>query len=291
MLKLAGFDVEAVSVGGLETCIELPSLGLAFDIGRCPMSAVRRDTLLFTHAHMDHMGGIAYHAATRDLLHMAPPTYIVPRENHADVLALLDVWRRLDHSTLPCTVIPCAPGERVPLSGGRAAVAFRSPHRVPCQGYGLVARRKKLLPAFAALAGPELQRRRLAGEVVQEEYDVVEVAFTGDSLIEVVDREPMVRQARLLVMEVTFLDERVPVAAARSKGHIHLDEVIERAALFENEALLFTHFSARYSAADILRILDARLPPGLRERVTPLLPPLLPPASPAPQRGPAAKAR
>ena len=65
----------------------------------------------------------------------------------------------------------------------------------------------------------------------------------------------------------------VSVEKARSKGHIHLDEVIARAELFENEAILFTHFSARYSADDIRRILETRLPASLRDRVTPLLPP------------------
>lgn len=271
MLKLVGIDVEAVSVGGLETCIELPSFDLAFDIGRCPMSAVRRKRILCTHAHMDHLGGLAYHAATRDLMGMPPPTYLVPRENHADVLALFDVWRRLDRSELPCTVVACGPGDRMELGGGRVALPFRSPHRVPCQGYAIVARRKKLRPAYEGLPGEEIHRRRLAGEVVSDDHEVVEVAFTGDSVIDVVEREAAVRTARLLVMEVTFLDERVSVEKARSKGHIHLDEVIERAALFENEALLFTHFSARYSAADVRRILDARLPDSLRGRVTPLV--------------------
>jgi ribonuclease Z len=71
---------------------------------------------------------------------------------------------------------------------------------------------------------------------------------------------------------VTFLDDRVPVAEARAKGHVHLDEVVERAELFENEALLFTHFSARYRPAEVRAILAARLPPALAERVTPLLP-------------------
>ncbi|MFT5080828.1 MAG: hypothetical protein ACI84E_001486, partial [Planctomycetota bacterium] len=44
-----------------------------------------------------------------------------------------------------------------------------------------------------------------------------------------------------------------------------------RADLFENEAILMTHFSPRYNRARILEVLDERLPPGLRERVTPLL--------------------
>lgn len=39
----------------------------------------------------------------------------------------------------------------------------------------------------------------------------------------------------------------------------------------QNEAILLIHFSARYSATSIRRLLEERLPEGLRERCTPLL--------------------
>ena len=35
-MDLGGVNIEAISVGGLETCIQLPGAKLAFDIGRCP---------------------------------------------------------------------------------------------------------------------------------------------------------------------------------------------------------------------------------------------------------------
>ena len=62
-------------------------------------------------------------------------------------------------------------------------------------------------------------------------------------------------------------------APVAERLHLVHDEVIERADVFENEAILFTHFSARYGRDEVLSLLDARLPEGLRDRVTPLLPP------------------
>ena len=53
-------------------------------------------------------------------------------------------------------------------------------------------------------------------------------------------------------------------------GHIHLDEICERAELFENEAILLTHFSARYTRHEIASLLEKKLPPSLADRVTPL---------------------
>ena len=75
---LDGLEVRAVSVAGMETCIELPSLKTCFDIGHGHRSTARNHTVLFTHAHIDHMGGIGHHAATRSMLSMGPPTYVVP---------------------------------------------------------------------------------------------------------------------------------------------------------------------------------------------------------------------
>ena len=112
---------------------------------------------------------------------------------------------------------------------------------------------------------------RARGESVAETTQDPIVAFCGDTLIDVVEREDVVRRARLLILEVTFLDERVPVADARDKGHIHLDEVCERPDLVQNEVLLFTHFSARYGAEDVRRILRQKLPASLRDRVVPFV--------------------
>lgn len=270
-MRLAGHTVHAVSIGGIETCVELPDLDLAFDIGRCPHSAIRRQRIMLTHTHMDHAGGIAYHAATRDLYKIKAPTWYVPRENEADLRALIEVWRRLDRSDFPVQIVGVSPGDRVDLGRGWVAVPFRSPHRVMCQGYALSRQRSRLRAELQGLGEEAIRARRLAGEVVSETHEVVEFAFTGDTLPEVIEREESVRTARLLVIECTFLDGRVPVAKARESGHVHLDELLDRAELLQNEAILLTHFSARYGEREIVEILDRRLPAPLRQRVTPLL--------------------
>ncbi len=271
-LHLGDLEIEGLSLGGLETTIAVPKWDLCFDVGRCPPFAVKRSTILVTHAHMDHAGGLAYHAAMRDLLGLQPPRYVVPRENFEAFNDLFDVWRRLDRSRLPCEIIPLSPGESVSIGRERRVDAFRSPHRVPCQGYALVSQRSRLLPEFVGLPHGRIQALVLAGTVVTEAFDQIEVVFCGDTVIDVVDREVAVRTARVLILEVTFLDGKVGVEAARSKGHVHLDEVVERADLFENEHLVFTHFSQRYSTQDVHAIIARRLPPRLRERAHVLCP-------------------
>ncbi|MCZ6599164.1 MAG: MBL fold metallo-hydrolase [Planctomycetota bacterium] len=272
MPELAGIRIEGISIGGIETCLYLPGLKLAFDIGRCPAEVVKSPTILFTHAHVDHMGGVVNHAATRALRHMPPPTYVVPHEDVEAFRDLFDVWRRLDRSDLEHHLVPLGPGEEHELGNDLVARPFHSPHRAPCQGYGLWRRRRKLKPEYRDLPGDEIRRLRVDENLeVTETLETPEVAFTGDAKIEVVEREAVVRTARVLIMEVTFVDDRVSIEQARAKGHIHLDEVAQRADLFENEALLLTHFSSRYKPDEILQALDRKLPSSLRERVTPLL--------------------
>lgn len=271
MEPLPGIEVRGLSIGGLETCIDLPRQKLCFDIGRCPREAVARPTVLFTHAHMDHMGGVAYHAATRALTRMRPPTYVVPRENAEAFADLFAVWRRLDRSELAHTLVPLGPGEEHRLPNGWVARPFRSFHRVPCQGYLLVSTKRKLRSELAGLAPGEVRELVLAGEDPTETVETIEVAFTGDTRIEVLEREPQLCRARLLILETTFLDERVSVTECREKGHVHLDELAERADLLHNEAVLLTHFSARYSAPEVRSLIAQRLPPGLAARVTALV--------------------
>jgi ribonuclease Z len=50
-------------------------------------------------------------------------------------------------------------------------------------------------------------------------------------------------------------------------GHIHLDELVARAELLTQPDIVLSHFSARYGANDVARILRRKLPDSLGERV------------------------
>lgn len=273
MLQLGSIQVDARSIAGIETCIQLPAYKIAFDIGRCPRSAVKHPRIALTHAHMDHLSGVFYHAAQRKLRGVSAPTYFALPELIEPIEAIFDAYAGLHGYRQPCQLVPFAPGQRHRLSGKAELVSFATDHTLPSQGYAIRADVKKLKPEFVGLPGPEIGRLHKAGTPLYDRRNLPVFCFTGDTRIEVVEREPLVRNARVLAIEATYLDDETPVEKARERGHIHLDEIIERAELFANEHILLVHPSAKYHAEQIERILDEKLPDILRDRVTPLLPP------------------
>lgn len=270
-LVLGGHAVRALSIGGIETCFELPAFDVCLDIGRSPPGAERRGTLLLTHAHIDHAAGLPYYVSMRALYKYPPPRVFCPKEAEPHLAKLLETWTHLQADTDRCSIHGVEPGDTIPLDGDAYARTFRSPHRIATVGYTLMKRVRKLKGELVGLPAEEIARRARSGEAVNDVFERAEVCFPGDTTIDVLVSEPTVRTARVLLLECTFLEDGVSPKKARSGGHVHLDHIAEHADLFENEVVLLTHFSRRFKAEQIRAAVDRRLPAKLRERVQLLL--------------------
>jgi len=270
-MLLRMIPIGGLSVAGVETCIEVPGLKLVLDMGRCTTGAISLPTVLVSHGHLDHCGALPHHAALRSMRKMEEGRYIVPKAIAKDVTEMFNAVGRLDGAPIAHTLIPLAPGESVALGKNRTVHAFETIHRVVSQGYIVRERRRRLKPELVGLPGEEIAKLRKNGVEFDVEADAVLLAFSGDTRVDILEREPALRTAETLVIEASFLDDKVTVPEAREMGHIHLDELIERAEQLANPDIVFCHFSARYDAATIRAILNERLPAELRERVRPLL--------------------
>ncbi len=266
---MAGLDLEAHSVGGVETCFIVPSFDVCLDIGRCPPGAERRRVLLLTHGHIDHAAGLPYYVSLRALYGMRPPKVYCPEPSAAALKNVLDAWTALDSDSDHCTLLGARPGDQIPLLGGYAQV-FRSPHRVATVGYTLVRRVRKLLPELQGLTGEQIGAKARAGENIHQIIERAELCFPGDTKIDVVESEPTVTTARVLLLECTFVGD-VPLSKAKQTGHVHLDQIAERADLFQNEVIVLTHFSKRHDRSEIEAEV-AKLPDHLRARIQVHLP-------------------
>jgi ribonuclease Z len=263
-------DVSGISIAGVETCIEVPSLGVLFDLGRCTRTAVNVPVVLVSHGHLDHIGAIAQHAARRAMMKMGESTYVVPEVILPEVERLFEAAGALDGNPIPRRVMGLRLGDELPLGKGRWVRPFRTFHRVPSQGYSIWEQRHRLRDEFRDLPGARLAGLRAQGVDIERRHDVALISFTGDTRIDALEHNPELQQTETLVLECTFLDERVTASDARLMGHVHLDEIVERKELLPRGSIVLNHFSARYSPLDIQRTLSERVPEDCRARVNAL---------------------
>lgn len=119
----------------------MPQLKLIFDTGRCPRRAPYQQTVLLSHAHMDHVGGLHFHVSTRyspsikpevtwygdhtafvvttqcnmtaphrGMLGLPPSVVVLPEAVHEPTQQLLRAFEALDGGALECSFVPLSPG-------------------------------------------------------------------------------------------------------------------------------------------------------------------------------------
>ncbi|KAF5202700.1 Nuclear ribonuclease z [Thalictrum thalictroides] len=254
-VDLEGYLIEGISVGGHETCVIVPRLNAAFDIGRCPSRAIQQDFLFITHAHLDHIGGLPMYVATRGLYSLKPPTIFVPPCIKEDVEKLFEIHRNMSQVDLEFDLVPLDVGDTYELRNDLVVRSFRTHHVIPSQGYVVYSIRKKLKKQYAHLImkGKQIEKLKKTGVEITDTILSPEMAFTGDTTSDFLldPRNADALRAKVLVTEATFLDGGISIEHARQHGHTHLFELMEHAQWFRNKAILLTHFSSRYKKEDI----------------------------------------
>jgi ribonuclease Z len=222
--------------------------------------------VLLTHAHLDHVAGLAGLVATRALWGLSGAIEVVgSAETVAFVARYLAVTVGAERQS-GYRLRAVSPGSVLSRPGWRLdafAVAHRGTHSL---GYRFEeeARRPLLAERLAALAVPEgAARRKLAGgrpvtladgrsiapEMVQgPEVSGAKLAVIGD-VEEAASLTEQVRSADALVIEATFLDR--DSALARTRGHLTAAAAARLARAANVGELLLTHISGRYRREEI----------------------------------------
>ncbi|MBM4388969.1 MAG: hypothetical protein FJ088_14610, partial [Deltaproteobacteria bacterium] len=167
---------------------------------------------------------------------------------------------------------PVAEGDSYPLKKNFSLVPFRAMHSIATCGAVIMRKKSKLRREYVSLPSNEIVKLKESGADIFIEDDAAEICYTSDTSIEIVEKNEFVRNARVLIIETTFLDSKKDIEKAHAGKHIHLDEVVPRAAEFNNELVILFHFSQIYTNDEIKTIIRERLPEGLRKKVRLLLP-------------------
>ncbi len=272
-MTLAGIPLRGVSIAGRETWFHVPSLDLAFDVGRGPADVVPAPNLFLSHAHLDHAGGLAYWASQRRLLRLPPARVFTAPEAVPAWNQILALHAGLEGVEYHVAVEGLAAGASVDLRKDLAVSAFRADHRVPAIGFVASEVRRRLVPEWQGRPEEEIRDAIRRGEELTHRTPRPLVAFSGDTGVEVFRNAPREAfEAKVFLLECSFVEpEDVP--RARNYGHLHIDDVAERADLFANEALVLTHLTLRETPRELRRTIARRLPASLASRTVPFLPP------------------
>lgn len=263
----AGLTVEGYSRAAVQSYWRIPELKIGFDLGAQPWDFMGTATWFVTHTHLDHAACLPVYIARRRMMRMEPPTLYVPAEALDDIKRLLLVWQRLDRGRMHCNLNGVRPGDEIELSRENVVSVFATAHTIPSVGYLVWDRRNKLKEEYHGLPGEKIRDLRLSGVVVTREVRVPLVAYTGDTAPAGLDNFPPVYEAKILITEMSFIMPNHRKEKIHKFGHMHLDDLVERADRFKNEVIICAHFSTRYHAEQVQRYLEKKLPPGLRERV------------------------
>ncbi|HMF17584.1 MAG TPA: MBL fold metallo-hydrolase [Gemmataceae bacterium] len=263
----AGLTIEGYSRAAVQSYWRIPELKIGFDLGAQPWDFMGTPTWLISHTHLDHVSALPVYVARRRMMKMEPPSIYLPEEAMEDVRRLLLVMQRLDRGRMVCQLHGVRPQQEIELSREHVVTAFATSHTIPSLGYLVWERRNKLKEEYLGLPGEKIRDLRLSGVPVTREVRTPILAYTGDTSPAGLDNYPPIYQAKILITELSFIRPNHRREKIHKFGHMHLDDMIERADRFQNEVIICAHFSTRYHPNEVRRIVENKLPAGLRERV------------------------
>ena len=259
--------IEGYSRAAVQSYWRVPELKIGFELGGSPWAFMGTQYFLVTHAHLDHLAALPVYVARRRMMKMEPPTIYLPEEVVDPVWAMLKAWQKLDRGRMNCELVGVKSGDVLTLSREHRVSVYSTTHTVPSVGYVVYDVRKKLKPEFHGLKGDQIRDLKFQGIEVAAESLTPMLAFTGDTSPAGLDAHPDNFTAEVLITEMTFFRPEHRKEKIHKFGHMHLDDIIERADRFQNQLIILAHLSTRTHDAEAKRRLDQQLPPSLRNRV------------------------
>jgi len=249
--------VQGISVAGEETCVQIPEIDLAFDIGLCPRIALSSSWIALTHAHMDHLGGLPYYFSQRHFLKMTAGRCVCHPTIEGPLRAMMASWIPLEDQRTPHEILALPPGEQIEIKNNLFLRAIPVSHTVPAVAYAVVERRSKLKEEFHDLPQTRLRELKSQGVEITRTLEIPQVAYSGDTEVCPALYSEEFTKARIVITECTFFDQDHRQRSRIGK-HLHVDDVINLLSVWEAEHVVLVHVSRRTNMSAARRLLADR---------------------------------
>ena len=236
--------IQGISVGGEQTIIQVPELGLNFDIGLCPRIGVAAPFTALSHGHMDHVAALPYWFSQRAFMKLEPGTCFCHPELAEPLKKMMGGWVDVENQQTPHKITPIAPGETHILKPSIGLKALKASHTVPALSFVALERRSKLRPDFHGLPQTKLRELKSSGQEITTRVDVPLIAYSGDT-----EMNPSLVSAdfcdsKVVVTECTFFEDN-HVDRAKHGRHLHVDHLKDLLSVWKAETVILGHLSRR----------------------------------------------
>lgn len=238
------YRIQGISIGGEQTVVQVPELGLNFDIGLAPRVAITAPFVALSHGHMDHVAALPYYFSQRMFLKMVPGTCICHPELAGPLKTMMQGWIQVENQQTPHTIIGLAPGEELEIKPSVVLKAFEANHTVPSLSFVTIEHRSKLKEEFAGLPQSDLRRIRAEGTEITHTLNVPLVAYTGDTEMNDTLVSSSFNNAKIVVTECTFFEDD-HFDRAKVGKHLHVGNLKELMQSWKAETVVVIHTSRR----------------------------------------------
>ncbi|KAL9649077.1 hypothetical protein ABK040_008454 [Willaertia magna] len=248
------------------TYYQIPQLSTNIDMGFIEKKYMNQNpnTFLITHTHADHSFYMAsaqpafINRKESNLLYV-PEECVKYVENFLFSCQELNANKDLERESIqerkPLKVIGVKPGDILQNIGRKEnyfCKVFKCDHSVPCVGYAIYEKKKKLKKEYLNLKSKEIIELKKNKIEINEEVHEARIAICGDTTFKVFEENPfLLEDFSVIVIECTFLEEGQEEQALNA-CHIHFNHLVPFIEKYQNVTFILTHFSLRYNDEFIL---------------------------------------